>query len=167
MYTSDDPCPYWMYIYRKEDVDLAIRYNPEITWFDFDGGWDELHKCKRDFVSESDYEYWFCVECKRVYIVSRHHYRWIKIYHRVNSALEKPVDATWSDIFAFHDEELFDPIENAVGDLQLKDFIYGMEHPYTFKMSPDKKVIVAYKTGTTEFCFAYVLEESWDSAASD
>ena len=66
MSNVDCPSENVIYIMKKDRVESALKYNPQISLIDFITNWDILKDTKKSFISE-DYDFWYCTQCKRVY----------------------------------------------------------------------------------------------------
>ena len=160
MYTSDDPSPYIMYIYYKEEVDNATKSNSEISLHDFLTGWDDQHDCNRDYMNRPEpVDYWFCPVCKRVYEVQ---YmpggRWLRIYHRTDNAAPE-INDSWKQIYVMTDTEVYNTTEED-WDIQLSDYL-KQHDSVQYYLSPDEKTVHAVDKATAKILFSYMLEDSW------
>ncbi len=160
MYRSDDPSPYIVYIYYKEEAHNAMKDNPEITLNDFLTGWDEKHDCDRDYMDRPEpVDYWFCPVCKRVYEVQ---YipggRWLRIYHRSDVAAPESLEG-WKQIYFMTDTEVFDATEENWG-IRLSDYLQRHDN-VQYYLSPDEIIVHAVDKATEKVLFSYELEDSW------
>ena len=160
MYTSDDPSPYIVYIYYKEEVDNAIKENPEITLHDFLTGWDEQHDCNRDYMDRPEpVDYWFCPVCKRIYEVQ---YipggRWLRIYRRSDAAVLESI-VGWKQIYFTTDTEVYAATEED-WEICLSDYLQQHD-AVLYYLSPDEKIVHAVDKATAKILFSYELEDLW------
>ena len=160
MYTSDDPSPYIVYVYYKEEVDNAIMDNPDITLHDFLTGWDERYACNHDYMDRPEpVDYWFCPVCKRVYEVQ---YipggRWLRIYHQSEVAVSESI-VGWKQICFMKDTEVYDATEKDWGIL-LSDYLQ-QHNSILYYLSPDEKIVLGVDNATAKTLFSYELEDSW------
>lgn len=166
MCNSDRPSPFNLYVYYEKEITDALQYNPDLRWRDFQTNWDSLNDCKKCFSSSwTLIEYWRCTECKRVYEVNNHYYRWVRVYKKVDKITKVP-DASWNVIFVFPDMEI-DPYTEENIDITVKEFVYQVPHEFSFRISPDETEIVAYNNKNGEFAFGYMLEEKWNPPAEE
>ncbi len=156
MCNTDDPAECEIDVVTEAEVRDAISYNPDISWYDFVCGWDELKECQTNFMHRPEVDYWYCTKCKRVYEFSGATNRCLRIYKRANR-IPQEADDTWQTIFVVSDTELFVYCET-FGDPVLEEFIYHTPHRYSYKMSPDETKAVAYDSEHKPV-FAYYLEE--------
>lgn len=164
MYRSDDPSPYIVYIYYKEEADNAMKDNPEITLNDFLTGWDEKHDCDCDYMDRPEpVDYWFCPVCKRVYEVQ---YipggRWLRIYHRPDVAVPESLNG-WKQIYFFTDTEVHDATEPD-WDIRLSDYLQQHDN-VRYYLSPNEKIVHAVDKTTSKVLFSYEMEDSWSPSA--
>lgn len=164
MYTSDDPSPYIVYVYYKDEADKAIRDNPEITLHDFLTGWDEQHDCSRDYMNRLEpVDYWFCPVCKRVYEVQ---YipggRWLRIYRRSDVAAPESIE-DWRQIYFMTDTEVYDATEKD-WEIRLSEFLHQHD-AVLYYLSPDEKIVYAVEKASSKVAFAYELEDSWSPSS--
>ena len=87
---SECPSPYSLYVYYSQEVETAIAENTDLRLMDFVMNWDELHKCRKEYMKRSEpVEYWYCTECHRVYELqapSRGH--WLRVYNKTGGVAE-------------------------------------------------------------------------------
>ena len=166
MGSSDDPSPYIVYIYYKNEADNAIKDNPEVTLHDFLLGWDEKNECQRDYMDRPEpIDYWFCPVCKRVYEVQ---YipggRWLRIYHRSDVAVPESLEG-WKQIYFMTDTEVYDATEED-GDIRLSEYLQQHDS-VLYYLSPDEKIVHAVDKTTAKVLFSYELEDSWSPSSEE
>lgn len=163
MYTSDDPSPYIVYVYYKNEADDAIKDNPGITLHDFLTGWDERHGCNRDYMNRSEpVDYWFCPICKRVYEVQ---YipggRWLSIYRRLEVASPESI-AGWKQIYFMKDKDVYEATEEN-WEILLSDYL-RQHSDIMYYLSPNEKIVHAVDS-TSKVLYSYMLEDSWSPSS--
>ncbi len=160
MYTSEDPSPYIVYIYYKQEVDNALKDNPKITLHDFLNGWDELHDCSRDYMNRPEpVDYWFCPVCKRIYEMQYiPNGRWLRIYRRSNSLIHESLNG-WKQIYFMTDKAVYDATEKD-WNIRLSDYLQQHES-VLYYLSPDDKTVLAINKSSAKVLFSYELEDSW------
>ncbi len=165
MSKTDCPSPCDLDIYYESEILDAIKYNPELRWLDFQGEWDELTNGHKQYMHRpEEVEYWICPECGRIYEVSIKYGRWIRVYKRSEKVPEASTQG-WKAIYVLKDMEV-DPYTEENADILLADLINDTPRKYTYKISPDETMILAYNTdGAPEF--AYELEEKWQPSDED
>ena len=141
-------------LYRKEQVDEALRKDPKMTFWDF-----------YTTVDYPDFEHWFCPECKRVYCVERK-----PISTAKTRFVYKPSDAPvrlgeeelskCAEIYVFSDVEIYDETEpDLENKMLLSDFMKHHRRPYRYFIAPGGKWVYCVSQESGKETFAYELEK--------
>ncbi len=166
MYTSDDPCPYIVDIYYKEEIDKAISDDPAITLHNFMLGWDEKNNRQREYTERPEpVEYWFCPVCKRVYEVQNTSCgRWLRIYKKSTDA-DSDDFTGWKQIYVISDTDVYAVYEENPKIL-LSDYL-KQHDSVLYYLSPDEKTVYAVSKTTVKVLFSYGLEDSWSPSTEE
>ncbi len=157
---TDCPSPCIMKIYLKSDIDRAIESNPSIRWINFENGWDEINQRKKEYSSlPYPAEYWFCPECKRVYVIDLRYNRWTRVYKPDDTVQQHDITG-WREVGSFHVVET-DEATEADMDLSVKDFVYNESHPRKVYLSSDLMRVMVYDGSSGNSKISYTLEERW------
>ena len=162
MYTSDDPSPYILDIYYEDEIDYALSIDADILVNDLICDWDEKNECKRQYRHRNvPVEYWFCVECQRVYEVHAvpegHAFRLFKRNSEVN---KKASYDTWKRIYVLPDVDVYEDQEASNTPLTLAEYLSNHPSP-VYYISADETTVHALDSKTGELLFAYELEHTW------
>ncbi len=147
-----------IYIIRKERVESALRYNPEITLADFVTNWDSLSDSRKEFTPDF-YDFWYCTECKRVYKVESQiggkklaAYQFIQAFEPIAENELFSLD----ELIVFSDKEEDDATENDPSIL-LKSFLDTIPTIRYF-ITDDKEYVYAYDCTDKQISFCYRSE---------
>jgi hypothetical protein len=156
------PSPYSLAVYYQSEIEAALSDQSNVRLQDFLMGWDETNECKRQYMErKTSVEYWFCIECKRIYEVQVHG-RWLRVFQwqKPTSVTLPQVDNDWKRIYVFPDT-VTDAATEANIDISLADFLRQEIFENEYFVSPDEKLVVAQKMSTKAIEFCYQLEDVW------
>ena len=167
MSNVDCPSDNIIFIMRKERIESAIKYNPQITLIDFITNWDVLTESKKLFTSE-EYDFWYCTECKRVYQTE------IKIGgNKLASYVYNPdVESVDTDtLFAMQELIVFtDSEEDSAAEKEpsvlLSDFVLSLSGKRFF-ISNDLNTVYAYDCAKKSIVYEYQAEKLMKKPSSD
>lgn len=160
MGTSMCPSPYSIFIYYDSEVRQAIVDDPDITLMDFLTDWDEKHECQKEFMHRPEpVEYWYCIECRRIYEVQAHvGGRWLRVYRRSTDLIPMSFEG-WPRIYVMTDMETYAATEM---DIKTKLSDYLAQHDAVqYLLSPDESIVCAIAGETGKILYSYVLEDAW------
>lgn len=119
MNNSNDPSENIINVYKKSDVDEALKENSKIRLIDFE-------------MMDWDYEYWYCPICKRIHKVENESCgNVVEIYTTTDEATTYDKNCKWEEYYAFLESETYEAEEH---NTTLRKFIqeFGDTHLYWF-----------------------------------
>ena len=159
MSNVDCPSENVIYVIKKDRVDSALKYNPQISLIDFITNWDILKDTKKPFISE-DYDFWYCTQCKRVYQSE------IKIggnklaayaYDPNSDPIDEDLLFSMQELIVFTDIEEYDATEKEP-PTSLADFVSSLSATRYF-ITDDGSKVYAYDCEKHCVIFCYHTEE--------
>lgn len=167
MGTSNDPSPYILDIYYEDEIEYALSVDADILVNDLICDWDEKNDCKRQYRRRNvPVEYWYCIECQRVYevhAVPEGHA--LRLYKRNSEANKIASYETWKRIYVLPDVDVYAANEaNNWVLVTLADYLREHHSP-VYYISSDETIVHALDSKTGELLFAYELEDRWPRPA--
>ena len=159
MSNVDCPSENVIYVLKKDRVESALKYNPQISLIDFITNWDVLKNAKKPFISE-DYDFWYCTQCKRVYqseIKIGGNKLAVYAYDTNVDLIDKETLLSMQELIVFTDIEEYGATEKEP-PASLSDFVSSLSATRYF-ISNDGSIVYAYNNEKQCVTFCYRSEE--------
>lgn len=140
---SDCPSKDILHVYLVEKVNRMLEADPEITLWDFYTTYDPI------------YQYWYCDECKRVYLYSYKEPEggWFGRIEASSVNGIKP-DESWKELYVFTDVDIDQTTDLDMG-FPLKEYL-ARKREYRYWYKEQEGLVLAYSG--EELAFAYKVE---------
>lgn len=145
MSNSNDPNEYIISVYKKIDVENALKEEPQMRLIDFD-------------TLDWDYEYWYCPECGRVHKVENIPCGKVveRLIKNTDNVSKETLDAAWEEYYVFSDVEMYDAEEE---DRALSDFVNELGESHLYFVNDSEGEV--YKENTNgEYDLVYRKEKT-------
>lgn len=164
MGTSECPSPYSLEIFYDSEVQRALADNPDIALHNFLFGWDEKNDCQKEYMDRPEpVEYWYCIECHRVYEVQAiPRGRWLRVFKKTTGVASGDY-SKWKQIYVMPEVET-DAATEKDYEIRLSDYL-RQHDSVLYYLSPDETVACAIDKASSKVLFSYVLEDSWYPSA--
>ncbi len=166
MGSTESPSPYSIYVYYESEITQAISDNNNLTVMDFLSNWDEKHSCKKQYMKrKEEVDYWYCLECKRVYEcqvkIGGH---WLRVYQRKEAEITESFDKKLCTKLYVFTEIHSDNVTEIKPNILLSEFIDNLSKAYY--TSIDENTIYVVSKDSNELLYIYELEEVYTSDIS-
>lgn len=158
MTNTEGPSPHRLSIYYKEEIESAIKGNPNIYLWDFYTNWDSLNNCRKTFQNRQEpVEYWFCTKCFRIFEVQAvANGRILRSYKRSSVDIEGITELErYKRIFVLWDKEMDLFLSKDREYLLTK---YVNQERIKYYISIDTKTVYGYDDIKKEVFCKYVQE---------
>ena len=154
------PSPYKLIIYYKNEIDVAMQIDPNITLIDFLNNWSTLNNSPYTYMNRREpVEYWFCTQCNRVYeIQAKPLGHWLRIFKMTTDNSVNIDFNSWKQIFIFSDVDTDAATEKNI-NLTLNQYIDAHISKQYF-LSPDESQVIVRTDNTLT---VYSLEDTWNT----
>ena len=145
MSNSNDPNEYIIKVYKKSDIENAIKENYNVRLIDFD-------------TLDWDYEYWYCPKCDRIHKVENIPCgKVVKRFAKSSgSILTKECSSLLTAYYIFTDIEIYNAEE---ANMSLADFINELGNSHLYMISKDSEKIFKMNT-IGEYQLFYQVEKT-------
>ena len=142
MSNSTDPSENIAEIYTPESIRNAVDEKMELIDL-----WNE------------DLEFWYCQECKRLTVIDRKSWHYLRSYYRVKENKPPHLEdvISWQELLFWRDREFYDGIEEDERRT-VADFVQKHPSRYLIRLSPDEKRALVFSPVTKEYLFSYLQD---------
>ena len=110
-----------------------------------------------------DLEFWYCQECKRITVIDRKSWHYLRSYYRIKEQAPLPFKevSSWRELLFWRDREFYDATE-AEWKITVEDFVRKHPSRYLIRLSLDETRALVFSPATHEYLFSYLQDPTPD-----